>query len=173
MTVHVSSITESRLDAMAAERKKFDCSHEVTELRERTIKGGHTQYVHQCLRCGESASKAISKHTVSPAPPKWDMSLRDRHYAARDQAVKQVEEEYKEHFWDSYDIYLKSSEWAERRRLVMERAQGICEGCRLQRGSQVHHLTYEHVGKEFLFELVWICKPCHERHHDKQGDDHA
>jgi len=28
--------------------------------------------------------------------------------------------------------------------------------------SVVHHLTYEHIGDEFLEELQGICRPCHD-----------
>ena len=64
-----------------------------------------------------------------------------------------------------YGAYLKSAEWAARREKVMQRAGGFCEGCRGQAATEVHHLTYEHVTQEFLFELVAICGDCHARYH--------
>ena len=39
----------------------------------------------------------------------------------------------------------------------------MCEGCGVRRAAQVHHLTYEHVGDELLFELVAVCGQCHDR----------
>jgi 5-methylcytosine-specific restriction endonuclease McrA len=68
-------------------------------------------------------------------------------------------------WWTTYGAYLSSEEWAERRRLVLERAGLICQGCRRARATQVHHLTYVHVGEEFLWELAAICNDCHERLH--------
>lgn len=65
-----------------------------------------------------------------------------------------------------YADYLKSAEWATRREKVMQRAGGVCEGCRCRPATEVHHLTYEHVTREFLFELVAICGDCHARLHD-------
>lgn len=47
----------------------------------------------------------------------------------------------------------------------MQRAAHVCEGCRTARATEVHHLTYEHCGDEFLWELVAICRSCHERYH--------
>lgn len=64
-----------------------------------------------------------------------------------------------------YADYLKSVEWAGRRERVMERARGLCEGCRGRPATEVHHLTYEHVTREFLFELVALCGDCHARMH--------
>lgn len=67
---------------------------------------------------------------------------------------------------------MNSSEWKTRRRLVMERAKGLCEGCRQADAAEVHHLSYEHLGNEFLFELVALCRDCHSRVHAK-GDYEA
>jgi len=64
-----------------------------------------------------------------------------------------------------YHEYLKTPEWRAKRRLVIERARGLCEGCGINAATQVHHLTYEHVGAEFLWELRAVCDGCHERAH--------
>lgn len=66
-----------------------------------------------------------------------------------------------------YADYLKSEQWAIRRARVMERAGHRCEGCRERNAIDVHHLTYDHVTQEFLFELVALCRQCHERYHDQ------
>jgi hypothetical protein len=67
------------------------------------------------------------------------------------------------HEW--YADYLQSDAWLERRRLVLQRAHGICEGCRSAPASEIHHLSYQHVGHEFLWELVAICRECRTRWH--------
>jgi 5-methylcytosine-specific restriction endonuclease McrA len=36
------------------------------------------------------------------------------------------------------------------------------DGCQ-SRATQVHHLTYRHLGNEPLFELMAICRDCHEQ----------
>ena len=36
--------------------------------------------------------------------------------------------------------------------------------------TQAHHLTYEHMGDEFLWELKAVCRPCHERWHGTEDD---
>jgi 5-methylcytosine-specific restriction endonuclease McrA len=69
------------------------------------------------------------------------------------------------HYAEWYRNYLASEEWELIRQSVMERANGFCEGCRARVATEIHHLTYEHVGFEFLWELVAICSPCHRRLH--------
>jgi 5-methylcytosine-specific restriction endonuclease McrA len=66
-----------------------------------------------------------------------------------------------------YAEYLKSEEWALRRARVMERAHYRCEGCRERNAIDVHHLSYAHITQEFLFELVALCRECHERWHEQ------
>jgi hypothetical protein len=68
-----------------------------------------------------------------------------------------------------YADYLRSRQWAETRAKVMARAQHRCEGCRDALATEVHHLTYENVTREFLFELVALCEGCHERVHAQRG----
>ena len=66
-----------------------------------------------------------------------------------------------------YAEYLSTDDWKKKARLVHIRAGHICEGCRINPSEEVHHLTYRHVRKEFLFELVALCGPCHDRWHVK------
>lgn len=70
------------------------------------------------------------------------------------------------HEW--YRRYLLSSDWQMRREAVMQRAGGFCEGCRAHTATQVHHLTYDHVGYELLWELVAVCSDCHKRVHSQR-----
>jgi 5-methylcytosine-specific restriction endonuclease McrA len=73
-------------------------------------------------------------------------------------------------FWEWYSEYLNSAEWQLVRAKVMARCRGFCEGCGEARATQVHHLTYAHVGEEFLFELVGLCDACHDRIHPDRHD---
>lgn len=74
-------------------------------------------------------------------------------------------------WWDKYNAYLQSPEWKSKRARVLKRASGICEGCGIKRATQVHHLHYKNVFKEFLFELVAICEECHDMVHGKTKED--
>ena len=84
----------------------------------------------------------------------------------RDAAVL-FDENGRKHWWnEQYDEYLKTQDWAEKRKKVFRRADNICEGCGIEVADSVHHLTYDRVGgDEMLFDLVAICSGCHEKVH--------
>ena len=76
-----------------------------------------------------------------------------------------VESKDKRSFWEKY---LRSPQWKARRDARLRAVGYKCERCGINGPSarlEVHHLTYEHVGNEFLFELVALCHCCHERIH--------
>lgn len=163
----------SRIDKAALWKEhgeKFTCDHPGSELRVRTVRGGGKQYVKQCLRCGEAVSNPVKAEAAlelnggNPLSP-FDEQLQ----AAWSKAVKESAERIKcaddSAFWSAYGDYLASEQWQEKRRKVFARAGGICEGCGESEPSEVHHISYEHVGAEFLFELVAVCKACHDRIH--------
>jgi 5-methylcytosine-specific restriction endonuclease McrA len=70
-----------------------------------------------------------------------------------------------------YHEYLQSPEWRAKRDLVIRHADGLCQGCGIQPAEQVHHLTYQNIGNEFLWELRAVCRECHARVHE--GDWHV
>ena len=67
----------------------------------------------------------------------------------------------------NYNEYIKSAEWLNFRQLVLERDKNMCQGCLKSEAEEVHHLTYDNLGNELLFELISVCKPCHDRIHNK------
>ena len=62
-----------------------------------------------------------------------------------------------------HQLYLTTSQWRMKRKLVLKRCWPVCEGCGMQEPREVHHLTYAHWRNEFLFELVGLCAECHAR----------
>lgn len=68
---------------------------------------------------------------------------------------------------NDYNQYMKSEEWQTLRRKVFARAKGICEGCGEAAATAVHHLTYERMGEEMLFDLVAVCQGCHDKIHER------
>ena len=74
--------------------------------------------------------------------------------------------ENSENFDDNYKIYLKSKAWDDTREELFEKVGRLCI-CG-SRATQVHHKTYENIGKEeLLTDLVGLCKECHENVPDK------
>ena len=164
----LTQFDDEQAAAWEVHRMNFDCLHPTAELRERTLSNNSLQVVRQCLTCGYSVGNPVKRSLVEGAVPQFDQGLTDDYEARRKVSSDGVREKYnKEKFFDAYEPYLASAAWAKKRELVFRRARGFCEGCGLVPPDQVHHLTYEHVGKEFLFELVAICHACHERIHSE------
>jgi hypothetical protein len=74
----------------------------------------------------------------------------------------------------AYEIYRQSPVWCEKRRLVLQRAKKICEGCGCRPARELHHLRYpanclpgspEWIRSEKLFDLVALCEICHRDIH--------
>lgn len=150
----------------------MDCQHEKKVLTCRTIRGGSIQYVFQCQECGESLNQPLPHATVLRSHdvrqiPDFDPSIRERFHAAR---LEQLNKEASGRKID-YQMYLSTKEWADKRDAVLARCGHTCEGCRAAKATQVHHLTYRHIYNEMLFELVGLCRSCHEKIHEL--DDEA
>ena len=65
----------------------------------------------------------------------------------------------------SYLEYLSSKWWKYRRRQALKRAKHRCEKCGATKKLEVHHKTYETLGKEKDEDLQVLCVPCHEHAH--------
>ena len=69
----------------------------------------------------------------------------------------------------TYDEYKKSPAWQRKRKAVKQRDGGQCV-CGAP-ATEMHHKTYNNLGKEPLSELVMLCNECHNRlHPDEPGD---
>jgi 5-methylcytosine-specific restriction endonuclease McrA len=162
----------------------YACDHpqESLEYRWRVFKSGTTHVCVQCSHCGANLG-GVKKSTFSPGGlaslPPYDEDLQEQRYQEMRQALerrreallaKQQEAQSSRDgaWWHWYNQYLTSPEWRQRREAVLRRAGGYCEGCGANAPAQIHHLTYEHVGNEFLFELVAVCVACHERLHEEK-----
>jgi hypothetical protein len=64
--------------------------------------------------------------------------------------------------------YLKSDDWKRKRAVVLKRDRYRCVHCGA-RATQVHHKKYarRNIGREPIEWLVSVCKPCHERQHER------
>lgn len=70
-----------------------------------------------------------------------------------------------------YGRYLATAEWRRRRDAKLRTAHWACECCGAKRNLQVHHLTYERLGREWDQDLEVLCRDCHEREHVRQMHD--
>lgn len=163
------------------------CQHQRDELRRRRIANGAVQFRFQCLSCGRSKGPAVKKLAAlehyrpygfeEDDIPWWDEALFERgeqaiqrYFQNRHEHFEQKRQQEKTEWRQRYKAYLLTDDWRRMREVVLSRAGGLCEGCRQRRATQVHHLTYDHVGHEFLWELVAICNYCHDRVHAPHPD---
>lgn len=72
--------------------------------------------------------------------------------------------------------YLASEHWQQRRAEALDFAEHRCQICNreqneLDEGSilDVHHRTYERIGRERLADLTVLCRACHARFHERLG----
>ena len=67
----------------------------------------------------------------------------------------------------NYGLYLKSAAWKKKRDAVVKRDGGECVFCG-DVAQHVHHLTYDRIYNESLYDLVAVCNECHKAvHYDK------
>ena len=149
-----------------------DCTTHTIQVRRRVIRGGQVTWWEQCSVCGAKFRQLKSSETPAGTrsnPVDYDEEANAAYHSRINAAVQGYYEATKEHELAErrriYRDYLLSPEWAKRREKVLRRANGICEGCGEARATQVHHKTYDHIYNEPLFDLVAICKACHESIH--------
>ena len=66
-----------------------------------------------------------------------------------------------------YANYIGSLEWRNKRTLVIQRDNFMCQQCGSKKELRVHHKTYEHFKDEPLEELTTLCVSCHNKLHYK------
>jgi hypothetical protein len=66
----------------------------------------------------------------------------------------------------TYREYLESEHWANlKRRYRASNLPQMCLGCNDPR-VQMHHRTYQRIGREELTDIIPLCKACHDKVHD-------
>jgi predicted amidophosphoribosyltransferase len=75
-------------------------------------------------------------------------------------------------YYETYQDYLDSEEWAEKCRLVALRSGGVCERCEQHNAAHVHHKRYpRRWGTEPISWLQHLCVGCHAWVHGKSQVD--
>lgn len=106
--------------------------------------------------CDAPARRAQAEQRWAESRVRWDAEERER-----EAAKAQADAEWRRR----YDAHMVSPKWRTIRAKVIARAGAICEGCASAPAVQAHHMTYVHMGDEFLWELKAVCKRCHDRFH--------
>lgn len=156
-----------------------ECKHEDSEIRRRVNLRGGVAHVKQCKQCG--AYLGAVKRSWAIDPPDFDEELyqssidkwRDyqeanRNYYEQDYQ-RRVEERARRRA--DFEAYYHTPKWLAKRDQAYQRDHYTCQICGA-RSQVAHHLTYDHFGNEFLFELVSLCHRCHDSYHpEKQAHE--
>ena len=147
-----------------------ECAHPSKSLRFKVNAAGLRMYIYQCAMCWSRVGSWLKKAEVDessavPFDEEAEQRERERGWKART-AEYQRERDSRNAEWRSrYQSHLHSDKWRDLCRRVWQRDGGNCQGCLRATGAHVHHKTYEHMGDELLFELVLLCRSCHEKIH--------
>jgi 5-methylcytosine-specific restriction endonuclease McrA len=152
------------------------CDHRY-EVRRFVISSGAVRYCPECQVChgrnpyrSYGRKRAMKEFGLTEAEidalPDVDHKAKDAWEYARMLESIARQKRRRGEWWAWYNEYLLSPEWYARRLAVLKRDGNKCRACQ-DDASQVHHLTYERVGKEPLEDLVAICDGCHERLHQR------
>lgn len=146
----------------------------------REISNGTIIYVEQCELCGRQIKARKKQEVASSCIGSWDDTLQKKWRAAqrdeyeRRMARLQKDRDEQDAIWRrQYETHLNSTRWHDLRKRVLKRANGVCEGCGIYYPSDVHHISYKNLGNEFLFELLAVCRGCHERIHGRSFAEEA
>lgn len=163
---------------VAALTEYYYCDHENMEFRlARWGDQGKTRVRTQCSRCGDVGPVVSQERCPLPDGLPWvDPKIRMRYLEEKQQATAAIHRAFREEAQrqgvileyevrEEYERYINGPVWAARRKRVLERDQYLCQACLDCKATQVHHLTYGHFGDELMFELIAICKRCHDRIH--------
>lgn len=158
----------------------YECSHSKTEIRKRLDSMKRPVLLPQCLICGGLAGPAVKRSAVLhlDAIPVWDEAMEEkgkiaarRVYETRREELDQERLRVKAEMREKYAAYLLTPEWKNRRRRVLERDGYTCKACGVERATQVHHKTYDHIFNEPLWDLESVCDACHRNlHPDKEAE---
>jgi 5-methylcytosine-specific restriction endonuclease McrA len=154
-----------------------ECQHKKTAVRWR-IRSNQTGYwAEQCLTCGRQMRvlRKDAPEVQGQEQVPFDFALEEAYgrlrqdfYDQKREEENQKREEARLAWWAQYNAYLESPAWKSRRKRVLERDDHICQACLLRTATQVHHLTYAHVFREPLFDLIAVCESCHYSLHQQQ-----
>ena len=161
---------EAKKKAYAEIEARFACAHENREIRHRIIKDNRPTYVSQCVRCGHTSTpvKAAEVKRLGIEIPEYDYRRQEHWHRAKSLAYEIARNRLKTEMEAEYSTYRKSPAWEALREKVFERCDNKCELCEKSQATEVHHLTYERIGKEELSDLLGVCRPCHELIHGKK-----
>lgn len=162
---------------------RIECCHSPAyHLVKLVTQSGALQAKEQCQNCGNVKGAALGGYSKEQkeALPLLNEALRElrqnlisdqyreahkRASEGRNRLYNEQREQRRGDWLRRYNRYLTSPIWRDKRELVLKRDNHLCQACLKNYATQVHHKSYEFVdlaGNEPCYDLVSICKPCHD-----------
>lgn len=148
----------------------MDCEHKNATMKKFHFeKNDGSKCFHitmQCDYCGQRLGKWLPRVEHWEELPLFDF-IKERsgqEMLINDAKDKRNSERIKRHI--EYEEYLQSAEWTKTRWLVLDRCHAVCECCLAKEATHVHHRNYDSIYHEYCFDLIGVCKECHERIHN-------
>lgn len=167
----------------------YRCKHEKRHPVRWILSNGVGRVTLQCVACGDKHSTGVRKanypnfeelpeldegliEDAKDALQSFREQLREAHqdiatqFEYRRQEMTELQRMAQNaEWWAKYNSYLRSPKWRSKRDRVLERDAYVCQACLKREADHAHHLTYEHVFNEPLFDLISVCNPCHKELH--------
>lgn len=146
------------------------CKHEHDSFIKYEV-GGNFRVQNICTDCHTTHGSFIKQaglnlneiRTIEKAKyDLWRDSMSRKCYERMVKLNDQHQDYMKVKWLKQHNVYLNTPEWRTKRADVLKRDNYICQACLKERATEVHHLNYDHYGKEPLFELISVCKSCHQ-----------
>ena len=180
-------LSKTETDGITLYKKIVSCKH-TNSIVKKWFRTDGKQYVKaQCEDCGirHGQCLVIAQHSDSPAGDETQHLNRDVvnqiTYSIYTEVAKKISDELKPPAppkrpenqstkrQKQYQTYMSSDAWRQKRLLVLERDLHKCtarmKGCTIK-ADHVHHVSYEFLGDEPLWDLQSVCVNCHRRIHN-------
>lgn len=67
----------------------------------------------------------------------------------------------------TYQDYLNSEMWQEKKKWILECFGKRCQKCGATKALNVHHINYDSVGNENMHDVTVLCYDCHQEEHNE------
>jgi len=164
----------------------YGCDHSQTIATQYTKNNGVVCVALQCKKCGEKTREVRKADYDLSKIPKFGETFRDKMRALADERRNALREQWEQEnkreyetkqgaenlaYWRKYNDYLRTEHWQKIRRRVLVRDGFLCQNCFCkitESNFHAHHISYKaynKLGYSFAFEVVSLCRPCHEDVH--------
>lgn len=138
----------------------------------------NTRLYEECTHCGGCMNRntplSFKKYSHEIEGPFYDVYFEEwkREYQEEGRLLFEAKANfnYLNSKYFKYKNYLLSVEWKEKRWLVLERDNSLCQHCKTATAENIHHLKYDNLFNEPLEDLLSLCMPCHEKEHQSPID---